>query len=329
MLLTCCKTFLCSLLLVTVTPRPSTTPSLPGFTEIAEKIAINRTLVLAFTNLGYAHFADNMLLSLKKAGVHNTLMVALDPEAEAHFKRQNQPVYFPSELGRVASAAQLFDAHDYKQMMRIRLDMLRGVVDRGFHVLFSDVDAVFIKNPFEFYQQSDQYDLELCSDAPYIPRDYEQAPMMVMAGYFYIRAGQRSFKFLSEVLHYQDSHPEVHDQQVMNTILAELKPADEVLHVRILNPLECVNGMNYFSSRTVQAHNSSPFVIQNNWATGAEVKRYRFQEHLLWQLNPPGYYGVREKLRFMTYENVQWPIPGLVRERSALQSALVNPHPEA
>jgi len=43
---------------------------------------------------------------------------------------------------------------------------------------------------------------------------------------------------------------------------------------------------------------------------------------LLWQLNPPGYYGVREKLRFMTYENVQWPIPGLVRERSALQSAL-------
>jgi len=35
--------------------------------------------------------------------------------------------------------------------------------------------------------QTPELDLELCSDAPYIAKNYENEPMMVMAGYFYAR----------------------------------------------------------------------------------------------------------------------------------------------
>ena len=58
----------------------ATTP-LPGFNELAQSVAINGTILVAFTNMGYAPFAENMLLSLRKVGVTNTLIVALDAQA--------------------------------------------------------------------------------------------------------------------------------------------------------------------------------------------------------------------------------------------------------
>lgn len=60
-------------------------------------------------------------------------------------------------------------------------DSIRGFQDilaGGWNVLFTDVDAVFLRNPFDYYDQR-MYDLELCSDAPYIAPDYKNNPMMV------------------------------------------------------------------------------------------------------------------------------------------------------
>jgi hypothetical protein len=49
---------------------------------------------------------------------------------------------------------------------------------------------------------------------------------MVMAGFFFARAGVRPIIFLKEVLDYQARHPEQHDQQSFNQILSELLVAD-------------------------------------------------------------------------------------------------------
>jgi len=81
--------------------------------------------------------------------------------------------------------------------------------------------------------------------------------------------------------------------------------------------------MNYFSSRAIQAASAGePFVIQNNWATGAITKRYRFREHHLWLLDSPSYLGQQGKDKYLVYDNVQWPLPGSVREKAAIESAM-------
>jgi len=41
---------------------------------------------------------------------------------------------------------------------------------------------------------------------------------MVMAGFFFARAGVRPIIFLKEVLDYQARHPEQHDQQSFNQV---------------------------------------------------------------------------------------------------------------
>lgn len=75
-----------------------------------------------------------------------------------------------------------------------------------FSTIELDADAVFPKNPFNYYKQDPSLDLELCSDAPYLANNYENEPMMVMAGYFYARGGPRTARFIEEVLLYQAKH---------------------------------------------------------------------------------------------------------------------------
>merc|ERR1711934_1167970 len=101
--------------------------------------------------------------------------------------------------------------------MTIRLRTLQEILAAGWNLLFTDVDAVFLTDPFKYYQQG-PYDLELCSDAPYVAQDYQNSPMMVMAGYFYARGGRRTSGFLREVLELQERQPDIHDQQVFNSV---------------------------------------------------------------------------------------------------------------
>ena len=90
-----------------------------------------------------------------------------------------------------------------------------------------DADAVFPKNPFEFYKQKPELDLELCSDAPYLANNYENEPMMVMAGYFYARGGARTARFLEEVLDYQEPF-----QPHFNPISAPFQPHSNAISAR-------------------------------------------------------------------------------------------------
>ena len=56
---------------------------------------------------------------------------------------------------------------------------MQEILAAGWNLLFTDVDAVFLTDPFKYYQQG-PYDLELCSDAPYVAQDYQNSPMMVL-----------------------------------------------------------------------------------------------------------------------------------------------------
>ena len=58
---------------------------------------------------------------------------------------------------------------------------------------------------------------------------------------------------------------------------------------------------------------------------GADNKRHRFREERLWKLDPPAYYGAdpaAPPLRLLRYSGEQPGVSGLLRETSALRSAL-------
>lgn len=83
----------------------------PGFREVASRVAVNNTLLVTFANRGYAHFVQNMVATLRRQGVDNTLVFALDAEAEKYFKEAKiSATYFVREYGTVSPDSQLFNA---------------------------------------------------------------------------------------------------------------------------------------------------------------------------------------------------------------------------
>ena len=97
------------------TPRQIYAALRPGrlsnaFRQVASHVAVNNTLLVTFSNRGYAHFVQNMVATLRRQGVNNTLVFALDAEAEAYFQREQIAVHFAKEFGSVSPNSQLFNA---------------------------------------------------------------------------------------------------------------------------------------------------------------------------------------------------------------------------
>jgi hypothetical protein len=65
---------------------PTVKPSWPPL-DIVEPIAKERRLVVAAVNCGYLDFADNWIESVKKAGVTNFVLIALDNNSYAELSR--------------------------------------------------------------------------------------------------------------------------------------------------------------------------------------------------------------------------------------------------
>ena len=156
-------------------------------------------------------------------------------------------------LHRVATRAA-----DLLTGLAARPSQIWQVLLRGYNALLTDADAIFTVPPFAVFPRAAS--LVVACDSTVVPRDWQQSPGMVMAGFFYARAGVRPIILLKEVLDYQSRHPEQHDQQSFNQILSEILVAD--LAVSIMHPRLFPNGFQYFVKRTSVREGHTPLVIQ-------------------------------------------------------------------
>ena len=276
-----------------------------------------RDVVLTFANLGYADFVVN---GFDPAVVPHTLVIALDAESHRLFESAGVHSFYDGSMPTMASDQQAQGSASFMDMMKLRLLYLAEVLLLGYNALLTDADAVFLKDPLPLFDR-DAW-VSVACDATVVPKDWSEAPGMVMAGFFYARAGVRPIILLKEVLDYQARHPEQHDQQSFNQILSELYVAD--VSVSVMHPRLFPNGFQYFVKRTPQREGGVPQVVQNNWMMGADNKRHRFREAALWRRDPPAYYrGTHESpLRLLLYDGQQPAVSGLRRETSALRGAL-------
>ena len=277
----------------------------------------SRDVVLTFANSGYADFVLN---GFRPSSVPNVLVIALDAAAHEAFVAAGLHSFFDPRMPTMAVGPAFHASAAFMDIMKLRLLYLAEVLLRGYSALLTDADAVFYAPPFAVFPEG--ADLVVACDATVVPKNWAESPGMVMAGFFYARAGPRPIILLKEVLDYQVRHPEQHDQQSFNQILSELLVAD--LNVNVMHPRLFPNGFQYFAKRTVQREGVSPLVVQNNWIMGAENKRHRFREAGMWRVDEETYYRgtPQSPLRLLRYDPTQRRVSGLREETSALRAAL-------
>ncbi|KAL6212931.1 hypothetical protein ACLB2K_018146 [Fragaria x ananassa] len=209
----------------TVTPDESVNPRLA---KILEGVAVHKELIVVLANSNVKPMLEVQVTSIKKAGITNYLVVSLDNQIEEFCKANDVPVYSRDPDEGIDSIAKTGGNH---AVSGLKFRILREFLQLGYGVLLSDVDIVYLQNPFNhLYRDSD---VESMTDGhnnmtAYGYNDVFDEPSMGWAryahtmriwvynsGFFYIRPTLPSIELLDRVAG-RLSREKAWDQAVFN-----------------------------------------------------------------------------------------------------------------
>ncbi|XP_028765852.1 arabinosyltransferase RRA2-like [Neltuma alba] len=209
----------------TVVPDESVNPRLA---KILEKIAVQSELIVVLANAKVKEMLEIWFTSIKRVGITNYLVYALDEETSKFCQSNQVPVYRrdPDEaidsIGRKGRG---------DQISALKFRFLREFLQLGYSVLLSDVDVVFLQNPFDHLIRDS--DVESMSDGhnnrtAYMYKDVFDDPTMrwsrfihtirmwvFNSGFFYIRPTIPAIELLDRVAA-RLSRQRAWDQDVFN-----------------------------------------------------------------------------------------------------------------
>ncbi|CAK7347690.1 unnamed protein product [Dovyalis caffra] len=210
----------------TVVPDESVNPRLA---KLLEEIADRKELIVALANSNVKTMLEVWFTNIKKAGIHNYLVVALDDHIVDFCKSNDVPVYKRNPDSGIDSVARTGGNH---AVSGLKFRILREFLQLGYSVLLSDVDIIYLQNPFDHLHRDS--DVESMSDGhnnmtAYGFNDVFDEPAMGWAryahtmriwvynsGFFYIRPTLPSFELLDRVAGRLSREPNSWDQAVFN-----------------------------------------------------------------------------------------------------------------
>lgn len=212
----------------TVVPDESVNPRLA---KILEEVAVRKELVVVLANSNVKEMLEVQISTVKKAGISNYLVVALDDEIEGYCKSNGVAVYKRDPDDGVDAIGRSGGNH---AVSGLKFRILREFLQLGYSVLLSDVDILYLRNPFDhLYRDSD---VESMTDGhnnmtAYGYNDVFDEPAMGWAryahtmriwvynsGFFYMRPTIPSIELLDRVAD-RLSKEKAWDQAVFNEFL--------------------------------------------------------------------------------------------------------------
>ncbi|CAN7042026.1 unnamed protein product [Brassica oleracea var. botrytis] len=244
----------------TILPDESVNPRLA---KILEDIAVDKEVIVALANSNVKAMLEVQIASVKRLGIKNYLVVALDDYIE-NFCKSNDVAYYKRDPDKDVDTVGKTGGNHAVSGLKFRV--LREFLQLGYGVLLSDVDIVFLQNPFRhLYRDSD---VESMSDGhsnmtAYGFNDVFDEPAMGWAryahtmriwvfnsGFFYLRPTVPSIELLDRVAD-RLSKAKLWDQAVFNEELFYPSHPDYIgLHAskRVMDMYEFMNSKVLFKT---------------------------------------------------------------------------------
>ncbi|CAN6450613.1 unnamed protein product [Victoria cruziana] len=263
-----------------VIPDPTINPRLQ---KILQKVAVNKELIVAVANINVHGMLEVWFNSIKHVGIPNYLVVALDDETETFCKTKGVPVYRRNPDEGVDSVAKNGDNH---AISGLKFRILREFLQMGYSVLLSDVDIVYLQNPFEhLYRDCDvesmtdghdnrtAYGYNHVFDEPAMGWARYAHTMRIWvynSGFFYIRPTVPSIELLDRVAARLANDGTLWDQAVFNEeLFFPSHPEYDGLHAskRTMDFYEFLNSKVLFKSvrKDPNLSKSKPVIVHINY----------------------------------------------------------------
>ncbi len=172
--------------------------------------------VIVFANYNYLPVLENWLAAMKKIDVKNYLIISLDEKLHHHLGEQNiNSLLRPCEL-------------DLGKLWIHRVDVILELMEKGYDIIHSDADAVWLKDP-QPYLQKLPHDMIFSQGTIWPPDVQEKWGFVLCCGFFFLRSNPQTLQFIKELA--QRVREDKDDQVSCNRLLLEKnviwdKPSD-------------------------------------------------------------------------------------------------------
>lgn len=227
---------------------------------LANGIMICRNTTICWWNGG--NILESFLQIIDHNGISNHLIGVMDDETEAYLKGRKYN-WFRVNVEPPKSQEK---SHPANKVSTIKYTLLKEIIQMGYHTLITDMDLVYMKNPFDHLHrdmdievQTDGYD-----DTAYGVIESIHDPSMgwgggglyvklftTNVGCMWVKANHRSFTLMSQVSDHLTSKAGW-DQQVFNEYLLRPSHADfrsAGCSLRVLDYTRFTNSKIFFKSR--------------------------------------------------------------------------------
>jgi hypothetical protein len=156
--------------------------------RLAAACAKHNTLILVFANNNYLDVLLNWLIAVHRLGISNYLVVSLDEQIHSFLAERG----FPSALMRLqGSLAELWN---------LRVQILHELCAHGTHVIHSDADAVWLRDPIPAFFSQDADHLVI-SQGTIWPEDcLRKQGFVLCCGLFYLRSSAEALTLMDQVM---------------------------------------------------------------------------------------------------------------------------------
>ncbi|CAA0335839.1 unnamed protein product [Arabidopsis thaliana] len=263
----------------TVVPDESVNPRLA---KLLEKVAVNKEIIVVLANSNVKPMLELQIASVKRVGIQNYLIVALDDSMES-FCESKEVVFYKRDPDKAVDMVGKSGGNHAVSGLKFRV--LREFLQLGYSVLLSDVDIVFLQNPFSHLHRDS--DVESMSDGhdnntAYGFNDVFDEPSMGWAryahtmriwvfnsGFFYLRPTLPSIDLLDRVADTL-SKSEAWDQAVFNEqLFYPSHPGYTGLHAskRVMDMYEFMNSKVLFKTvrKNQELKKLKPVIVHLNY----------------------------------------------------------------
>lgn len=156
-------------------------------------------VIVTCVNSGYAKcgLLENWALHLARLGLTDHIVIgALDDEAERAARcLPGTVIRFNSDIApRPDSGALRYRREGWKPIVFSKLGLVRSLLMSGRHVLFSDADVVFLKNPLAYFPGERVADFAAQSDAP--AQTKSDSPRTLCSGLYFAHPTREAIETL-------------------------------------------------------------------------------------------------------------------------------------
>uniref|UniRef100_A0A6C0AIV1 Nucleotide-diphospho-sugar transferase domain-containing protein n=1 Tax=viral metagenome TaxID=1070528 RepID=A0A6C0AIV1_9ZZZZ len=188
---------------------------------------MNTPVIVSFANIGYRIFSENLLRNLRdKIHKHRAVFYCLDKELYdvlLPYSTDNIQVILYQETSGIKDFVDFGNSDGFRDLMRIKTDILIKAVKEYSFIHFIDGDVVFYREPPEdYYAKYSDYDIiyqgETCIPDP-------QFITWTCTGNFVLRNTERTITLLKLIQEYQDKHS-VAEQEAQRLIFSDSNITD-------------------------------------------------------------------------------------------------------